>query len=95
MGKGKKDHVAIRTCISCGAKRNRKDLMRLVLDDQGMVVWDRQGTGRGRGAYVCGNPSCLNRLQRGPRLERAFRRRGPVSVHRDLGGATEVVLPSN
>jgi len=72
MSKGK-GHIPIRTCICCGIKRGKKDLTRLVLTAGGMVVQDISGKGKGRGAYVCADKSCLMALKTGKRLNRAFR----------------------
>ena len=68
-------HIPIRTCICCGARRNKQELIRLVLDTNGVVVRDIRGNGQGRGAYVCGNESCLSVLETGRGLGRAFRRK--------------------
>jgi predicted RNA-binding protein YlxR (DUF448 family) len=68
-----KQHIPIRTCISCGVKRSKKDLVRLALDSDGHVLKDEKGQISGRGAYVCDNPSCLGRLDEVERLRRAFR----------------------
>jgi len=72
MSKGK-GHIPIRTCICCGIKRGKKDLTRLVLTAGGIVVQDISGKGKGRGAYVCADKSCLMALKTGKRLNRAFR----------------------
>ena len=79
MSRGKK-HIPIRTCICCGAKRDRKELVRLVLDAEGMVVRDIDGKGKGRGAYVCAGKTCLTALKTSKRLSRVFRIRGVVST---------------
>ena len=80
MGKDK-GHIPIRTCVSCGAKRNKKELIRLVLDAQGVVIRDESGKGEGRGAYVCKSKYCWESLRRGSRFNRAFKKEGPIVVH--------------
>jgi uncharacterized protein len=72
MSKGK-GHTPIRTCISCGRKENKKSMIRLVLNESGMVVMDRSSSAPGRGAYVCAGAQCIERLQEKKRLARAFR----------------------
>jgi uncharacterized protein len=83
MGRSK-EHTPLRTCISCGAKRGKKELVRLILDARGYVVLDDCGKGRGRGAYVCRNNLCLEKLEKGERLKRAFRKEGPLSLHSEF-----------
>lgn len=82
MGKGK-GHNPIRTCVSCGAKRNKKELIRLALDAQGVVIRDDSGKNEGRGAYVCMSKFCWESLRRGRLLNRAFRKEVPMVVHAD------------
>lgn len=83
MGRSK-GHTPVRTCISCGAKRGKKELVRLILDARGLVVRDDHGKGRGRGAYVCRNDLCLDKLETGNRLKRAFRKEGLLSLHSEF-----------
>ncbi|MCF8143132.1 MAG: YlxR family protein [Deltaproteobacteria bacterium] len=86
MSRGK-GHIPIRTCISCDARRDKKDLVRLILNADGMIIRDVDGKGAGRGAYVCPDDSCLRRLKTSKRLKRAFRTGGVVAVDPDFFGA--------
>ena len=83
MGKNK-GHVPLRTCISCGMKKDKEKLIRLVVDGNGILIWDDKGKENGRGAYACPTTACWERLKKGNRLNRAFRRAGPVVFHNDL-----------
>ena len=76
--------MPVRTCISCRTGRNKEELIRLVLDAHGQVVLDQGGRQPGRGAYVCGTRSCFSLLARGKRLNRAFRKEGPLHIHPGL-----------
>jgi predicted RNA-binding protein YlxR (DUF448 family) len=62
-----------RTCIVCRSKKDKGELLRLVLDDMERVYLDKRQHHRGRGAYVCPRPDCLTRLKQ-IHLTRAFRR---------------------
>ena len=79
MGRNK-GHIPIRTCISCGTKRSKNELIRLVLDSQGQVVRDDLAKRQGRGAYVCPLKSCWESLRSGRRLNRAFNKEGNIIV---------------
>jgi predicted RNA-binding protein YlxR (DUF448 family) len=79
MGKGK-GHIPVRTCLSCGAKRSKSELIRLGLTPENRLVRDDQGTRRGRGAYVCKNKSCLEKLLRYRHLGRRFKANGSVTI---------------
>lgn len=74
-------HVPVRTCVSCGAKRNKTDLIRLVMDPEGRVIRDDAGRFPGRGAYVCPSRDCWENLEKGGRLGRAFRRPVVKVIH--------------
>jgi len=76
-----KTHIPIRTCISCGTKRDKKELIRLVLDVQGSVVRDGNLKGNGRGAYVCPRKSCWENLEKDKRLMKAFRKTIPIAIN--------------
>lgn len=72
MTKGKR-HKPIRTCVACRAKREKDDLVRLILDDQGRALIDKEKRASGRGAYVCPDRSCLQGVLKRSILSRAFR----------------------
>ena len=61
-----------RTCIGCGAKREKGALVRLVLDQGGRITVDRAGTAAGRGAWLCG-VGCLRAALKRKAFVRAFR----------------------
>jgi predicted RNA-binding protein YlxR (DUF448 family) len=79
MGKGK-GHIPIRTCLSCGAKQSKDELIRLALTPENRLVRDDRGAYRGRGAYVCKNVSCLEKLSRNRHLGRRFRTNRSVTI---------------
>lgn len=80
---GRKRSDPIRTCISCGEKRSKKELIRLVLDAEGYARVDKDGCLEGRGAYVCTREQCWSRLEKRGRLNRAFRRGGKISLRKN------------
>ena len=61
-----------RTCIGCGAKREKSALVRLALDAGGRILVDRAGTAGGRGGWLCG-PGCLRAALKRKAFVRAFR----------------------
>lgn len=68
-----------RTCIGCGSKKAKVELIRLVLSSQGQPQIDRQGKAEGRGAYLCG-PGCLKAALKRKAFARAFRGKAKVEV---------------
>lgn len=61
-----------RTCMGCNEKKDKKDLIRIVKNKQNEISLDRTGKMQGRGAYICDNIECLEKLQKSKRLERVF-----------------------
>jgi uncharacterized protein len=64
-------HAPARTCLGCRKARPKRELVRLVRRADGRVAVDARGPGRG--AYVCGNPDCVERGVKAGRLSHAFR----------------------
>jgi len=67
----------IRTCVGCGARAAKSDLLRLVAAGNNIVP-DSAGRLPGRGAYLHPSLECLNRAQRRKALARALRVPGAV-----------------
>ena len=68
-----KRHVPLRTCVSCGSKRPKKELTRIVTSQSNGVEVDRTGKLPGRGVYLCGECGCPERVPDRSRLEYALR----------------------
>ena len=58
--------------------------MRLARDPSGTVVVDARGVRPGRGAYVCADAGCVERILKPGRLAHAFRGAGAVDPGLDM-----------
>ena len=80
----------MRTCIGCGARREKAELVRLVARD-GMVEVDAARRAPGRGAYVC-DGRCAQKAAKRRAFGKAFRakvvadERFPASVEAAKAG---------
>ncbi len=75
MGK----HVPIRTCIACRTQRPKRELIRIVRTPEGEVHVDPTGKAKGRGAYLCPDVTCWERvLKRNTILSHALKVEGPI-----------------
>ena len=55
-------HIPQRTCIACRQKTDKRRLTRIVCTaDEGLVI-DPTGKRNGRGAYVCDQPLCWDKI---------------------------------
>ncbi len=61
-----------RTCIGCNTQKNKNELIRIVINKEGKISIDKTGKANGRGAYICNNIECLEKMIKAKRLERAF-----------------------
>ena len=57
----KNRHVPERSCVACGVKMPKVQLVRVVRINQGSVIVDTTGRAPGRGAYLCRIPQCWDR----------------------------------
>ena len=53
--------VPMRMCLGCRQMLPKKDLIRIVLPQEGELSADPTGKAHGRGAYVCRNLDCLEK----------------------------------
>ena len=90
MRDGRGYHVPQRTCVACGRKRAKHELLRLLTDGEGKVGVDADHRGVGRGVYLCPDADCLARVKQG-RLQKAFRCLLPSGAWNPHTLATEVL----
>ncbi len=63
----------IRTCIGCGRKSQKWDLIRIGYTKDGRLLISLDAKGEGRGAYVCPNPKCIQAAMNPKKLNRFLR----------------------
>ena len=61
-----------RTCMGCNEKKDKKDLIRIVKNKGNEISVDRTGKKEGRGAYICDDVNCLEKVIKSKRLERVL-----------------------
>jgi uncharacterized protein len=62
-----------RTCVVCRATTAKRTLHRIVRSPAGTVSYDPTGKAAGRGAYLCGQPACLDMAVRRRSIQRALK----------------------
>ncbi|MFW6056780.1 MAG: RNase P modulator RnpM [Chloroflexota bacterium] len=68
-------NVPYRTCIACGARKDKRSLIRVVRTPESGIIVGATGRQSGRGAYLCPAAECWERGLKGGRIERALRTR--------------------
>jgi predicted RNA-binding protein YlxR (DUF448 family) len=71
-GKPRK-HVPLRTCIACGQKRAKRELIRVVRTPAAVIEVDPKGKHPGRGAYLCREHRCWDGALDERKLSRALK----------------------
>ncbi|OGN99271.1 MAG: hypothetical protein A2Y90_01055 [Chloroflexi bacterium RBG_13_52_12] len=65
--------VPQRTCAVCRQVKGKREMVRLVRTSGGGVEIDISGKKEGRGAYLCRDWACWEKLLKGKQLEHAFK----------------------
>ena len=62
-----------RSCVVCRSTTAKRTLHRIVRSPSGTVSYDPTGKAAGRGAYLCGQPDCLDMAVRRRSIQRALK----------------------
>ena len=75
-----------RTCIGCNEVKNKNELIRIVKNKDGQISIDKTGKASGRGAYICDNIECLEKMIKVKRLEKTFETKIGPEIYEKLRG---------
>ena len=84
-----KQKEKIRMCIVCRGQSDKKTLLRIVKNKNGEIFVDESGKANGRGAYVCKERECYEKLCKQKALNRAFKCDVPQEVYLKIGECIE------
>lgn len=76
--------IPLRKCTGCQEMKNKKELIRIVRDNEGEFSLDFTGKKPGRGAYICPKEECLIKAQKSRGLERSFKVSVPSEIYEAL-----------
>lgn len=71
-------------CIGCQTMFNKKELLRIVRTPEGEILLDNTGKKSGRGAYICSNLECFNKIINTKKLAKALKTSIPDEVYETL-----------
>lgn len=80
----KQRKIPLRKCTGCQEMKNKKELIRIVRNDEGEFSVDITGKKPGRGAYMCNNIECFEKAVKSKGLERSFKTSVPKDVYEKL-----------
>lgn len=75
----------LRMCIVCREHSDKKELLRIVKNKEGQIFVDKTGKANGRGAYICKDKNCFEKLKKTRGLNRAFKCEIPNEVYDKIG----------
>lgn len=67
-----KNSKLTRTCIGCRAKKQKQEFIRIV-NHEGKVKVDIKQNLEGRGAYICKDIKCFEKVEKGNKLKNALK----------------------
>ena len=74
----------LRKCIGCNEMKDKKELIRIVRNNEGVINVDPVGKMAGRGAYICKNAECFDAAVKAKRLEKSFKTKIPENIYASL-----------
>jgi uncharacterized protein len=66
-------HEPVRTCVGCRGEAGKQRMIRIVRLTEGGAAVDPTGRAAGRGAYLHGDPACIEAARKRRALDRALR----------------------
>ena len=76
--------IPMRKCIGCMNSKPKRELLRIVRTPEGELKVDASGKLNGRGAYLCKDPACFDKMAKGRKLNRDFEMEIDASVYEML-----------
>ncbi len=68
----RKKKIPLRKCIACGESKPKKELIRIVKNNENEVSVDLSGKANGRGAYICSTMECFEGAYKNKKIQRAL-----------------------
>lgn len=76
--------VPMRRCIGCMQSKQKRDLIRIVGDQEGGVKLDATGKAPGRGAYLCPSSECFRTARKKQAISRSLGFKVPAEALDEL-----------
>jgi len=80
----KQRKIPLRKCVGCNEQKDKRELIRVVLNKEGEISLDVTGKAHGRGAYICQDEECMEKAIKRKSLERAFSKKIDAEIYEKL-----------
>ena len=74
----------LRMCVVCRQMKDKSELIRLNKTKDGLVCIDLTGKIDGRGAYICKDGDCIEKLDKNKAFNRAYKSQVSEEVYKSL-----------
>lgn len=71
----------MRRCVGCREMKDKRQLLRVVKNNEGEIFADPTGKKNGRGAYICKDLECFNKARKAKSLSHEFSCEIPDEVY--------------
>lgn len=85
----KQKKIPLRMCLGCKEMKPKRELIRVVKNNEGEISIDLVGKKPGRGAYICRSADCLEQAIKAKRLEKAFETTIDMDIYHKLKNQLE------
>ena len=82
----------MRRCVGCREMKDKRELLRIVRNNEGEIFVDPTGKKNGRGAYICKNMDCFLQIQKARSLNREFSCEIPEEIYDELKSQLEAYV---
>jgi len=76
--------VPMRQCLGCREMKNKKELIRVIKNNENEIFVDVTGKKNGRGAYICNSMECLEKAIKSKGLEKSLKISIPEEIYHEL-----------
>lgn len=81
--------VPMRRCVGCREMKEKRQLLRIVKNNEGEIFVDPTGKKNGRGAYICRDMGCYEKARKTGALSREFSCEIPENVYNEISSQLE------
>ena len=82
-------NIPQRTCTVCRKQKNKNELLRIVKNKDNIINVDETGKMPGRGAYICYDIKCLEKVQKSKRLEKVLEQKIENEIYEQMKNVIE------
>lgn len=72
--------------MGCNEKKDKNQLIRIVKNKENEINVDKTGKMQGRGAYICNDEKCLEKVMKSKRLEKVLEIKISDEIYESIRG---------